>query len=116
MLTQVDHIDLRVADLEETVATLEKMGLRVNRRTPAPRSSVEMSLPGDGQVSFEIRPANDGPVGVHHIAFHQSEPEDVERLKEQGITFKTEHMLIKATGRTVSSFTDKGGITWQLTD
>ena len=39
MLTQVDHIDMRVNDLEATVETLKKMGLQEKRRTPAPRSS-----------------------------------------------------------------------------
>ena len=116
MLDRVDHIDMRVADLEVTVATLKKMGLIEKRRTPEPRSSVEMSLPGENQVTFEIRPADGGAQGVHHIAFHQTQDSDVEALKEQGIVFKTEHMTIKATGRTVSSFDDENGTTWQLTD
>lgn len=116
MLTQVDHIDMRVNDLEATVGTLKKMGLQEKRRTPAPRSSVEMALPGENQVTFELRPANGNPQGVHHVAFRQSRPEDVEVLKEQGIVFKTEHATIKDTGRTVSSFPDPNGIMWQLTD
>lgn len=117
MLTRVDHIDMRVADLEVTVETLTKMGLVVLRRTEPPRSSVEMALPGEDQVTFEIRPVGaDGFEGVHHIAFRQTDPGDVEALKAKGITFKTERMVIKATGRTVSSFTDANGTTWQLTD
>lgn len=116
MLDRVDHIDMRVADLEVTVATLKKMGLVEKRRTPAPRSSVEMALPGENQVTFELRPANGGTQGVHHIAFHQTEDGDVEALKAQGVVFKTEHMTIKDTGRTVSSFEDENGTTWQLTD
>lgn len=63
MLTQVDHIDMRVNDLEATVETLKKMGLQEKRRTPAPRSSVEMALPGENQVTFELRPANGNPQG-----------------------------------------------------
>lgn len=116
MLTRVDHIDMRVDDLEATVKTLRKMGLEEKRRTLAPRSSVEMALPGEGQVVFELRPANGGVQGVHHVAFRQSEAGDVEALKEQGIVFKTEHAVIKDTGRTVSSFPDPNGIMWQLTD
>jgi len=117
MLTKVDHIDLRVSDLEEYVALFTKMGLEIRRRTEAPRSSVEMALPGEDQVVFEIRPAGqDGFTGVHHIAFRQSAPEDVEDLKKHGITFLTEHYTIAATGRTVSSFQDSDGHTWQLTD
>ena len=55
MLTQVDHIDMRVNDLEATVETLKKMGLQEKRRTPAPRSSVEMALPGENQVTITER-------------------------------------------------------------
>lgn len=117
MVTGVDHIDMRVADLEATVSTLLKLGLEIRRRTEAPRSSVEMALPGENQVVFELRPTgNDGIAGVHHIAFKQSSPEDVEDLKSKGISFLTEHFTIKATGRTVSSFSDPNGQTWQLTD
>ena len=117
MVTRVDHIDMRVADLEETVTALSRLGLQVLRRTQAPRSSVEMALPGADQVVFELRPAGeDGRTGVHHIAFRQSGPEDVERLKAQGVSFLTEHTLIRATGRTVSSFADANGQVWQLTD
>lgn len=116
MLDRVDHIDMRVANLELTVAVLKKMGLQEKRRTPEPRSSVEMALPGENQVTFELRPAGDTPQGVHHIAFHQTEASDVEALKEKGVVFKTEHMTIQATGRTVSSFDDENGTTWQLTD
>lgn len=117
MLTRVDHIDIRVSDLEGTVSLLTKMGLEIRRRTSAPRSSVEMALPGEAQVVFELRPVAEGEhSGVHHIAFRQSDEQDVEHLKEQGVSFLTEHYLIKATGRTVSSFQDQSGLTWQLTD
>lgn len=116
MISCVDHIDMRVKDLETTVELLSKVGLEVVRRTPAPRSSVEMRLPGPGQVTFEIRPSDGTFEGVHHVAFRQTEADDVERLKELGVVFKTEHMMIKDTGRTVSTFSDANGQTWQLTD
>ena len=117
MITKVDHIDMRVASLEETVSLLEKLGLKVQRRTSAPRFSVEMALPGPDQVIFELHALEDGETsGVHHVAFRQSEAEDVEHLKAEGISFVTEHRLIEATGRTVSSFKDVKGLTWQLTD
>jgi len=116
MLTRLDHIDIKVADLEATVNTLLDMGLVIVRRAPAPRNSVEMALPGRDQVVMEIHAAKEGGfTGVHHIAF-KSDGGDLDSLKEKGVAFKTENALIKDTGRTVSSFSDANGLTWQLTD
>lgn len=117
MLIRVDHIDLRVREFEETVAMFEKLGLTVTRSMPQ-RNSVEMALPGENQVVFEIHQVPDGAdTGIHHIAFKSAgENDDVERLKAEGIGFKSEKKKIADTGRTVSSFSDSNGLTWQLTD
>lgn len=116
MISKLDHIDIKVEKLEETVNVLSLLGLKVLRRAQAPRNSVEMVLQGDNQVIIELHPAKPGDSkGVHHIAFH-TDGEDVARLKEHGIVFKAENRYIKETGRTVSSFNDINGLTWQLTD
>lgn len=115
MLSRLDHIDLRVEKFEETIAMLEKLGLAVVRRTPSPRDSVEMCLPGEDQVVLEIRPAKDGRSGVHHIAF-KTDGKDLVVLKNAGYLFLTENAVIKDTGRTVSTFQDPNGLCWQLTD
>ena len=115
MFTQVDHIDLRVKDLEATVETLKTIGLIEKNRTPAPRSSVVMALPGENQVTFELRQSDDIQ-GVHHIAFRQSSPEDVKALEEKGIPFDRELSFINETGRTVSDFVDSNGMKWQFID
>lgn len=116
MITRVDHIDMRVKEFDAAVETLKKLGLSVQRSMPE-RNSVEMALSGDFQVVFEIHKVRDGEEpGIHHIAFKSEGDDDVERLKEQGIIFKGEKKLIAQTGRTVSSFTDENGLTWQLTD
>ncbi|MBU5625353.1 VOC family protein [Oscillibacter sp. MSJ-2] len=116
MITRIDHIDIKVEDLDATVAMLGKLGLKILRRAPAPRSSVEMSLEGENQVVLEIHPVKAGGfTGVHHIAF-RADPKDTLSLKAQGIKFKTENKFIADTGRTVSSFSDANGLTWQLTD
>lgn len=94
---------------------LESMGLIIKRRTPSPRDSVEMALPGEGQVILELRPAGDGDSRVHHIAF-KTDGVDLEQLKGSGYPFLTENAVIKDTGRTVSTFTDPNGLYWQLTD
>lgn len=116
MLVRLDHIDVKVGDLEATVSELLKMGLEVRRRAPAPRCSVELALPGENQVVIEVHPAKEGGFrGVHHIAF-KSDGDDLQALKSKGIVFKTENLFIKDTGRKVSSFEDGNGLTWQLTD
>lgn len=117
MLVRVDHIDLRVKDFDETIVMLEKLGLAVTRSMPQ-RNSVEMALPGENQVVFEIHKVQDEAfTGIHHIAFKSvGESDDVECLKVKGIDFKSEKKKIADTGRTVSSFLDGNGLTWQLTD
>lgn len=116
MLTKLDHIDIKVPNLDATVKLLSLMGLEILRKAPPPRSSVEMVLNGENHVVIELHPAKEGGfVGVHHIAF-QTDGSDLDRLKAAGISFSTENKLITATGRTVSSFQDENGLTWQLTD
>ena len=117
MITKVDHIDVKVKKFDETVELFSKMGFVEKRRTLPPRSSVEMVLPGEGQVVFEIHQAAEGGFeGIHHIAFKQTGPEVLENFKAMGISFATENKLIADTGRSVSSFKDGNGLTWQLTD
>jgi catechol 2,3-dioxygenase-like lactoylglutathione lyase family enzyme len=117
MLKRVDHIDLRVADVEASVDFFKKMGMKEVRRTPAPRLSVEVALPGPDQVVFEIRPAEakDTP-GIAHVAFRVENPETLAELKARGLTFDRELNFVKDTGRTVSNLHDPNGNRWQLTD
>ena len=117
MLTRVDHIDLKVANFAGTLHLFRTMGMQILREMPE-RGSVEMSFPGENQVVFEIHQAQPGGFeGIHHIAFKSTQAEDVEVLKRDGnVKFLTEQTVIKHTGRTVSSFQDQNGLTWQLTD
>ncbi|HAP55324.1 MAG: VOC family protein [Spirochaetia bacterium] len=116
MLLRIDHIDFKVKDMEAFVNDLLKIGMVEKRRSPAPRLSVELALPGENQVVFEVHQLKEGAgQEIHHIAF-KSDGNDLERLKRNGFSFKTENLLIKDTGRTVSTFSDTNGFTWQLTD
>ncbi|MDR1966993.1 MAG: VOC family protein [Synergistaceae bacterium] len=117
MITGVDHIDLRVINLDETIAFLTKIGLVVKKRFSSPRHSVEMALPGEGQVVFEIREADDpAKAGIHHVAFKQADKDTASEFKKMGINFTSENRLVAETGRTVSTFTDDNGLVWQLID
>lgn len=116
MLIRLDHIDIKVADLDATIHVLLLAGMKVLRKAPPPRNSVEMALPGENQIVIELHPAKEnGFTGVHHIAF-RTDGSDLDRLKNEGIVFSTENQFIAATGRTVSSFKDPNGLIWQLTD
>ena len=117
MLTRVDHIDLKVSRFKETVQMFQILGMRILREMPE-RGSVELAFPGEQQVVFEIHKAVPGGFeGIHHIAFHMEGDDDVSRIKERcEVSFSTERKTIQHTGRTVSSFRDENGLTWQLTD
>lgn len=116
MVTRVDHIDIRVADVEVFVEQFKKLGFIEKRRTPSPRLSVEIQLPGEDQVVFEVRTAKEGEHGINHVAFRIDSDETIEELKEKGIIFKSEKRFVKDTGRSVSNFKDDFGNGWQLTD
>ena len=117
MLTRVDHIDIRTPDIEATLSFLKKLGLREVRRLDPDRGSVEVALPGDAQVVFELRPDDTAAQAyVHHVAFGLESNDDVDSLREAGVAFGKEKHFVAATGRTVSNSVDPAGMTWQFTD
>jgi catechol 2,3-dioxygenase-like lactoylglutathione lyase family enzyme len=118
MLTRVDHIDLKVPNLEEVVDFFKSLGFQEVRRTDPERGSVELALPGEGQVVFEIRrDARVDKTVVDHIAFKvQDTHGDLGVLKNLGLVFDKEAFLVQHSGRTISNLRDPHGARWQLTD
>lgn len=118
MLTRIDHIDLKVPDLEEAVAFLAHLGMQVVRRTAPERGTVEIALPGDGQVVFELR--EDRTVAtttLNHIALRSDALEgDTDALADAGVPVLKRATFIADTGRTVANVADPAGSAWQLTD
>lgn len=116
MIRKIDHIDIRVSDLEAAERFFATLGMEVLRRMPAPRNSLEMRLPGDNQVVFEIRLKKENePCGIAHVGFEIDAAEDVETLEQAGLPFSGKNRYVPASGRTVSNFTDTDGGKWQLT-
>lgn len=115
MLKYIDHIDLMVRDIHEATSFFVSLGFEIIRKTSEPRSSVELKLPGENQVVFEIKPSKDGKVGLNHIAFKQVDDVSQIRIQELGIDI-SEPKLIPDTGRSVCNFQDPSGNKWQLTD
>ena len=117
MVTRVDHIDIRVADVETTVEEMGRLGFQVVRKTDRVPASYEIALPGENQVIFEVRAAKEGEkLGVNHIAFRVDSSETIDALEEKGVVFTRKNNLVKDTGRTVSNFKDSQGFSWQLTE
>lgn len=118
MILNVDHIDVKVPDLEEAVNFFTALGMVVIRRTAAPRLSVEISLPGDHQVMFELREDTSlTHTTIDHVAFAvDATTPTVDQLKAAGIGFTREHHLVPDTGRHVSNFSDAHGGKWQLAE
>ncbi len=116
MLTYVDHVDMLVQDLEAEVEFMQKLGLIIKRRLPEHGNAVEMQLPGEKQVVFEMRACGDKAPGIRHIAFHVADENTVDELKKNGVVFRTENKFVPATGRKVSNVNDPNGTSWQLTD
>lgn len=116
MLKFVDHIDILVKDLENQVEFMTKLGFIIKRRLPEHGNAVEMQLPGENQVVFEMRDCGDNEPCIRHIALRVSGKNTVDELKKRGMVLRTENKYVPATGRTVSNINDPSGMSWQLTD
>ena len=118
MLTRIDHIDLKVPDLNTAVEFLHSMGLVTIRVTDPSRGSVELALPGPGQVVFELREDRSlDSTTLNHIAFASDDPvPDVQALLDSHLPVTKAHALIQHSGRTISNVSDPSGTTWQITD
>lgn len=115
MLLRVDHVDIRVSNLEEAETFFSGLGLIVVRRLDAPRNSIEMALPGRDQVVFEIKPVKEGgQTGIAHIGFAMDD-DCGEILNNSALTFTCKERYVPATGRTVSNLTGFDQSVWQLT-
>lgn len=116
MLERVDHIDLRVPSLEAAEEFFASLGLTVVCRRDGERGSIEMALPGDGQVFFEIREdPRIASTTVDHIAFRTTS-KAVDSLGASGLKFTKTHHQVAGTGRTVSNVVDSAGGKWQLAE
>ena len=118
MLTRVDHIDLRVQDLEAAIAFLGRLGLAVVRGTDALQGPVAMALPGKGQVVFELREDTSlSATTLDHVAFASDALNaDVGDLAARGIEVTRWPTAIAYSGRTVANVADPSGTPWQLAD
>lgn len=118
MVTQVDHVELIVDDLDTYVRLFQAMGFKLLSRTTHHGVSVEFQLPGPNQPIFELHQVQgEEVIGVNHIAFRVDDVRAAyETLRAQGVRFEKEPQLIKETGRTIANGRDPDGWRFQLVD
>ena len=118
MLQGIDHIEIIVRDIEESVAFFQKMGFQLLTRTSHHGQSAELQLPGPNQTIFEIHQVDgEENIGVNHIAFKVDNAETSYReLQAQGITTLKPPNFVQSTGRTTVNFRDPDGWRLQLVD
>ncbi len=118
MIRGIDHIELIVRDVDETVKFLQALGFELILRTSHHGDSAELKLPGDNQPVFEVHAVSgEEVIGINHIAFKvDSVQESYRQLRAAGIRFAGEPHLVQATGRTIANFRDPDGWRLQLVD
>ncbi len=116
MILRVDHIDVVVDDAALAGELFGKMGFREVRRTDHHGLSIEMRLPGEGQVTFEFHSGKDGAApGVNHVALLVDDcAETAAELEARGLGFESAPKVIPATGRVVCTLRDSAGCRVQL--
>lgn len=118
MVTQVDHIELIVNDIEGYIRLFQAIGFKLLSRTTHHGVSVEFQLPGPNQPIFELHQVQgEEVIGVNHIAFRVDDVRAAyEALKTSGVRFEREPQFIKETGRTIANGRDPDGWRFQLVD
>jgi catechol 2,3-dioxygenase-like lactoylglutathione lyase family enzyme len=76
MLKEIEHIDIAVKDLEESIKLFQKMGFKLLVQTTHAGGAAELKLPGPHQPIFELHPivpnipeGTSGHLGIIHIGF-----------------------------------------------
>lgn len=118
MIQGIDHIEIIVRDVEESIRFFQNMGFQLLTRTSHHGSSAELQLPGPNQPIFEIHQVDgEENIGVNHIAFKVDNAEKTyQELQAQGITTMKPPNFVVSTGRTTVNFRDPDGWRMQLVD
>ena len=118
MLLGIDHIEIIVRDVDESVDFYQKLGFEVLMRTTHHGGSAELQLPGDNQPVIEIhKVSGEENIGVNHIAFKVDSAAGAYRdLQNKGVTPEREPHYVESTGRTNVNLRDPDGWRLQLVD
>lgn len=118
MLRSVDHIELVVRALKESVAFYGALGFSLTRETDHHGVSVEMKLPGPGGLVLEMHePGMEENIGINHVAYLVDDIEAaVARLVESGARLERGPVTAKHTGRRLANFRDPDGWRFQIVE
>jgi catechol 2,3-dioxygenase-like lactoylglutathione lyase family enzyme len=118
MIRGIDHIELIVRNLDESVDFFQKLGFTLLARTSHHGGSAELQLPGEHQPIFEIHQVSgEENIGINHIAFKVDNAQAAyEGLRARGIPMPRTPNFVAATGRTTVNFRDPDGWRLQLVD
>jgi catechol 2,3-dioxygenase-like lactoylglutathione lyase family enzyme len=118
MITQIDHIEMIVKDVDAHVDFYQKLGFKLLTRTDHHGGSAELQLPGPNQPILEIHTVlGEENIGINHIAFQAEDVFESHReLTAKGIQFNSEPYRNKHTGRGNIRLRDPDGWRLQLSD
>jgi len=117
MIKGIDHIDISVNDVEESVKIFQKMGFELLWRLTHVGGAVELKLPGADQPIFELHKLldhypkeNPGIPGVMHIAFRvDNAQKTLDELKAKDIrTMSDTPTFQPESGRTMVDIEESG--------
>jgi catechol 2,3-dioxygenase-like lactoylglutathione lyase family enzyme len=112
----VDHIDVQVPDLEAFTRFMEALGFVEIRRTNPDRRQIELTLPGEHQIVFEVEQRDVPSLTVDHVALRCDDVQaEVDALRERGVEIPDDPRRANS-GRIICNFRDAWGTKWQLTD
>ncbi len=118
MVTQIDHIELIVNDVQAYVDLFTMLGFKIVTQTDHHGGSVELQLPGPNQPVFEIHKTLVEEVpGVNHIALRVTDVNEAyEKIKEKGLRIDMAPHYSPHTGRTNMNARDPDGWRLQICD
>ena len=118
MITQIDHIEIIVRDVEAHVAFYQKLGFKLLMRTDHHGGAAELQLPGPNQPILEIHTVQgEENIGINHIGFQADDViKTYNEISSRGIRFNGEPYRNKHTGRANVRFRDPDGWRLQLSD
>lgn len=118
MIRGIDHIEIIVRDIDESIAFFQKLGFKLLTRTAHHGKSAELQLPGPHQPIFEIHQVSgEENIGINHIAFKVDNARTAyDALQSQGIASANQPNFVVSTGRTTVNFRDPDGWRLQLVD
>jgi catechol 2,3-dioxygenase-like lactoylglutathione lyase family enzyme len=118
MITQIDHIEMIVKDVDAHVDFYQKLGFKLLTRTDHHGGSAELQLPGPNQPILEIHTVlGEENIGINHIAFQAEDVFDTHKeLTEKKVKLDSEPYRNKHTGRGNIRLRDPDGWRLQISD